>query len=165
MNTKDVETRSSDQYETLCKSRRYARAKITRLCNTIHANLATAMNEGMNNQYSTRLCDLKTEIGNVNRDIHTFMPDDENFDNVMDEELTYDEKISEALAALESVSLSSNNLDKHSLSEYERFVYLRGQLGGGPKALINSLVPNEQTYACARDLQKGCFRVSAITEI
>ena len=101
MNTKNVETRSLDlQYETLCKSRRYVRAKITRLCNTIHANLATAMNEGMNNQYSTRLCDLKPEIGNVNRDIHTVMPDDKNFDNVMDEEFTYDEKISEALAAL-----------------------------------------------------------------
>ena len=48
-------------------------------------------------------------------------------------------------------------IDKHGLSEYEKFVYLKGQLKCGPLALINSLNATEQTYAMAKDLLTKAF--------
>jgi len=43
-------------------------------------------------------------------------------------------------------------MDKHRLSDYEKFVYLKGQLRNEPYELICSLEHNEQTYDCAREL-------------
>ena len=44
-------------------------------------------------------------------------------------------------------------LDKHPLSNYEKFLYLKGQLHKGPKALVSSLEPTEQTYESAKELR------------
>ena len=47
------------------------------------------------------------------------------------------ESLGKFLYALESI------LDKHNLSDYEKFVYLKGQLHEGPKSLIESLDSGE----------------------
>ena len=48
-------------------------------------------------------------------------------------------------------------IGKHGLSEYEKFIYLKGQLHKGPLALINSLEPAEQTYDSAKSLLTQAF--------
>jgi len=46
---------------------------------------------------------------------------------------------------------------RHNLGEYEKFMYLRGQLSGGPKSLIDSLDVGQQTYTIAKDLLEKAF--------
>ena len=53
--------------------------------------------------------------------------------------------------ALESI------INKHSLSSYEKYVYLLGQLSGAPKVLVESLDINEQTYDVAKELLNKAF--------
>ena len=53
--------------------------------------------------------------------------------------------------------------DKHSLSPYEKFVYLRGQLRGAPRILIDSLDSSEQSYDSAVELLTEAF-ASTITQ-
>ena len=48
-------------------------------------------------------------------------------------------------------------LEKHPLSNYEKFLYLKGQLHKGPKALVSSLEPTEQTYESAKELLTKAF--------
>ena len=48
-------------------------------------------------------------------------------------------------------------IDKHCLNDYEKFVYLRGQLSGGPKTLIDSLDVDNQSYHKAKDLLEKAF--------
>jgi len=53
--------------------------------------------------------------------------------------------------ALESI------IDKHSLSDYEKFVYLQGQLAKSPRLLIESLDAGDQGYAKAKQLLTEAF--------
>ena len=48
-------------------------------------------------------------------------------------------------------------IGKHNLSEYEKFVYLQGQLRKGPHALVDSLDPINQTYDKAKQLLTDAF--------
>ncbi len=61
------------------------------------------------------------------------------------------ESLEKFIFAFESI------IEKHLLSPYEKFIYLRGQLHNGPRALVDSLSPNEQTYKCAKDLLAEAF--------
>ena len=56
-----------------------------------------------------------------------------------------------------------NILDKYNLSDYEKFVYLQGQLSGEPLSLVKSLDGAEQSYAAAKDLLTRAF-ASVITQ-
>ena len=48
-------------------------------------------------------------------------------------------------------------IDKHSLSSYEKFVYLRNQLSKSPRVLIDSLDVKEQCYVKAKELLQKAF--------
>ena len=48
-------------------------------------------------------------------------------------------------------------LDKHNLSDYEKFMYLKGQVHKSPKSLINSLDSTEQSYKAAKKLLNDAF--------
>ena len=48
-------------------------------------------------------------------------------------------------------------ITKHGLSDYEKFIYLKGQLRKGPLSLVNSLEPAEQTYDSAKALLGQAF--------
>ena len=48
-------------------------------------------------------------------------------------------------------------ISKQTLSDYEKFIYLKGQLQGGPLALVNSLSATEQSYGCAKQLLEQAF--------
>ena len=48
-------------------------------------------------------------------------------------------------------------IEKHHLSDYEKFVYLRGQVKKGPHALLNSLDAKDQTYTGAKKLLTDAF--------
>ena len=48
-------------------------------------------------------------------------------------------------------------LNKHNLSDYEKFVYLKSQVSKSPKALINSLSASEQSYQAAKKLLEDAF--------
>ena len=48
-------------------------------------------------------------------------------------------------------------IDKHRLSSYEKFLYLRGTLSRSPKTLIDSLNVNEQNYDRAKELLTEAF--------
>jgi len=48
-------------------------------------------------------------------------------------------------------------INKHALSEYEKFIYLKGQVRKGPEALINSLEASNQTYKSAKKLLMDAF--------
>ena len=54
-------------------------------------------------------------------------------------------------------------VNKHSLSPYEKLVYLRGQLKGAPRVLVESLDSNHQTYEKAKSLLSQAF-ASTITQ-
>ena len=54
-------------------------------------------------------------------------------------------------------------IDKHSLSQYEKYLYLKGQLRKGPKSLVSSLEPAEQTYESSKELLTKAF-ASPITQ-
>ena len=48
-------------------------------------------------------------------------------------------------------------VNKHRLNSYEKFVYLRGQLDGGPKSLVDSLDNENQRYEAATELLSQAF--------
>lgn len=48
-------------------------------------------------------------------------------------------------------------IKKHNLSDYEMFVYLRGQLCKTPKSLVESLDIEEQQYETAKELLTKAF--------
>ena len=48
-------------------------------------------------------------------------------------------------------------LDKHNLSDYEKFVYLKSHVSKSPRALINSLSATEQSYQSAKKLLEDAF--------
>ena len=48
-------------------------------------------------------------------------------------------------------------ISKHDLTSYEKFVYLRNQLSKGPRKLVDSLDPDQQTYEVADKLLKDAF--------
>ena len=48
-------------------------------------------------------------------------------------------------------------IDKHKLSDYERFVYMKNQLTGGPLALVNSIDVSQQQYTVAKKLLEDAF--------
>ena len=54
-------------------------------------------------------------------------------------------------------------VDKHVLSSYEKFIYLKGQLRGSPRTLVESLSTNEQNYDKAKDLLTEAF-ASKVTQ-
>ena len=45
-------------------------------------------------------------------------------------------------------------ISKHPLTSYEKFLHLKNQLSGSPRALIDSLDVQQQSYESARDLLK-----------
>ena len=67
------------------------------------------------------------------------------------------ESLERFLHAFESI------IKKHKLSDYEKFIYLKGQLNKGPKALVNSLDVNDQAYSIAKDLLIEAF-ASPVTQ-
>lgn len=48
-------------------------------------------------------------------------------------------------------------INKHNLSTYEKFVYLKRQLSGEPLTLISSLEESRQSYENGTDLLKQAF--------
>jgi len=62
-----------------------------------------------------------------------------------------DEDFDKFLASFEAI------LEKHNLSEHERFVHLVNQLYGPPKKVVSALDPNEQSYCKARDILNSYF--------
>lgn len=48
-------------------------------------------------------------------------------------------------------------VNKHRLNSYEKFVYLKGQLDGGPKSLVDSLDSENQLYESATELLSQAF--------
>lgn len=48
-------------------------------------------------------------------------------------------------------------INKYELSDYEKFVYVKRQLGGEPLILINSLSGTKQSYEGAKSLLKDAF--------
>ena len=48
-------------------------------------------------------------------------------------------------------------VDKHEISSYVKFCYLRDQLSKGPRVLLDSLDVTEQLYEVAKDLLKKAF--------
>jgi hypothetical protein len=48
-------------------------------------------------------------------------------------------------------------IGKHNLSSYEQFVYLRKQLTGAPRVLVDSLDVSQQSYETAKDLLLKAF--------
>ena len=48
-------------------------------------------------------------------------------------------------------------IDKHSLTSYEKFIYLRNQLSDGPRILIESLDVDQQSYETAKELLIKAF--------
>ena len=48
-------------------------------------------------------------------------------------------------------------VDKHSLTSYEKFIYLRNQLSDGPRILIESLDVDQQSYETAKELLNKAF--------
>jgi hypothetical protein len=62
-----------------------------------------------------------------------------------------DQSLEKFFYAFESI------VDKHKLTSYERFVYLRGQLSKSPRALVESLSTNEQSYEQAKELLMQAF--------
>ena len=48
-------------------------------------------------------------------------------------------------------------LEKHRLTDYEKFVYLKNKLSGGPLALVNSLDVSKQQYDVAKNLLEEAF--------
>ena len=53
-------------------------------------------------------------------------------------------------------------INKHKITDYEKFVYLSKQLSGSPKILVNSLDVDQQRYDCAKELLIKAFD-SALT--
>lgn len=74
------------------------------------------------------------------------------FSNREDEELT---------KFLENFELI---IQKYSLTEYEKFVYLKRQLSDGPLALVKSLEGTSQTFACAKALLQQAFATPVIQQ-
>lgn len=54
-------------------------------------------------------------------------------------------------------------IDKHVLSSYEKFIYLKNQLRGSPKVLIDSMSTDEQNYDTAKQLLVEAF-ASVVTQ-
>ena len=48
-------------------------------------------------------------------------------------------------------------VDKHSLTSYEKFIYLRNQLSDGPRILIDSIDVEQQSYEVAKELLNKAF--------
>ena len=48
-------------------------------------------------------------------------------------------------------------IDKHNLSDYEKFVFLRKQLSGGAKILVDTLDFDEQKYVSAKEILTTAF--------
>ena len=48
-------------------------------------------------------------------------------------------------------------INKHTLSSYEKFIFLRNQLSGSPRTLIDSIDVHQQSYEVARDLLLEAF--------
>ena len=48
-------------------------------------------------------------------------------------------------------------INKHRLTSYEKFIYLRRQLDKGPKVLVDSLDVDQQLYETAKDLLSEAF--------
>ena len=61
----------------------------------------------------------------------------------------------------QSLDIFINNLElilnKHRLSDYEKFLYLRSQVSGSPRIIIDSLDVCEQKFSNAKDLLKEAF--------
>ena len=62
-----------------------------------------------------------------------------------------EENLTKFLLSFESI------IQKHNLSPYEKFIYLKNQLSGGPLALINSLEATRQQYDEAKTLLQEAF--------
>ena len=48
-------------------------------------------------------------------------------------------------------------ISKHNLTSYEKFIYLRNQITGSPRALIDSIDVQQQSYEIAKDLLIQAF--------
>jgi hypothetical protein len=48
-------------------------------------------------------------------------------------------------------------INKHVLSRYEKFIYLKNQLSGAPRTLVDSLDISKQSYDCAKDILCKAF--------
>lgn len=182
------------------KDRKYARARITR----IHNLRIESLSEEKRAEYYDTMLELKSEITEINRQIHQNLPEDANLESILGEEDIYSGKISEVLRKLKPIPVAipvrsdnsiineSNKLklptislpefsndkkeslerfiyafesivNKHNLSEYEKFIYLKGQLRKGPLTLTNSLDSRHQTYQNAKELLFEAFG-SALTQ-
>lgn len=207
----------SSEYNALLKSRRYARAKITRICNKVNTAL-DELTPGLKTDYTAKLRRLRDELGVINGKIVHLKPDtsgEEMDEALVDEEEEYEDNIIRTLemmnppqeeeipeqesphvesfrsdsehfqpnankVKLPTITLPefSNSpqeslsrffysfesiLGKHHLSEYDKFVYLRGQLRGDPAQLLQNLDTNEQSYGIAKEILTEAFS-SPITQ-
>lgn len=194
----------SETVDSMKKTRKYLRSKVTRCYNTVNAQ-DFIPNTAIITDYKQRFMSLRADLNDLNKSIHGLLSDDEDMDTLLTEEDSYEDKIASSLHLLDVMqagipipsqpSVSNNNvnklklptielpvfandkqesleiffhsfesiLNKHALSDYEKFTYLKGQLSKAPKSLINSLDVNEQTYAIAKKLLLDAF-ASPITQ-
>ena len=189
--------------EKLQKTRRYTRAKITRLCNAIEFG-TDPLDENQRILNLEKLKSLRSAVQNENAAILDLSIDggisEEEMQNCIADEEYYDEKIMKNIGILQNMNdnisstrnESSNNetrinsmklpkiqlptfsnktdenlrkflrsfesiVMKHPLSSFEQFIYLKGQLSGGPKTLIDSLNTENQRYETAKQLLEDAF--------
>lgn len=190
-------------YENLCKSRQYIRARITRLSNTVERDRPSLSEQKCLDNIKL-MNNLEHELNDINAQIHKVLPTNLDLNQLLLEEESYEEKISDTLQQLKSMVSHSEEseinsspiqpsrlppsnklrlpdvalpefsntkseslekflyefesiISKHYLTEYEKFVYLKGQLRGGPLSLVKSLNSDEQTYTSAKELLTKAF--------
>ena len=61
------------------------------------------------------------------------------------------ENLKKFLRSFESI------VNKHNLTSYEKYIYLRNQLAGGPRTLVDSLDVEKQNYESAKQLLEKAF--------
>ena len=61
------------------------------------------------------------------------------------------ENLKKFLRSFESI------VNKHNLTSYEKFIYLKNQLAGGPRTLVDSLDVEKQNYETAKQLLEKAF--------
>ena len=77
---------ASEDYNTLVKSRRYIRAQISRIWGDVQNNVVV-LPIGKIQDYKERLLSLKIEIEGINRTVQAKLPDEEDMEQVLTEDI------------------------------------------------------------------------------
>ena len=102
-----------NKYESFCKSRRYLRTQVTRIFNQVQ-QVYDSMSAAKISSNIEKLETLKIELNDVNKNIHSVLPDDADLDPIIVEEELYHDRIIEALAILKPVEGNHSNSTMNS---------------------------------------------------